>query len=310
MLTFDGEADLFDDEDEVELLDGELELGEGDELDRPLAAAAYEDEDGDLLAPEYEDPGEEEFEFDGETEVAFGADGELGGALLEGDPEIVGTDTRKVVRNTTRIPFRFICHLSMGCTGTLVAPNKVLTSAHCVYDRGAKSQKWTGRTATPGRNGRGSSRRNAPYGSARVVRANFPRAYVTAGSYGAAWPHDYAVLTLDRRLAVPGGAFSRLRVIDPKLLLKVKVNTAGYPGHGSRRQFWTYNRIVSISGARMRHVLDTKPGQSGSPIWLRWRDTRSIVGIHKAGFTGSPQQNRGVVFTTRNLAEIKRWIAR
>lgn len=308
MLTFDGEADLFEDEDETGLLDGELELGDDVELDGPLGEVAFESlEGGDLLLePDSEDLGE----LDGETMFELGADNELGGALLESDPEIVGVDTRKVVPNTTRIPFRFICHLSMGCTGTLVAPNKVLTSAHCVYDRSSKRPTWSGTTAAPGRNGRGSSRRDVPYGTARIIRANFPRAYVTARSYNAAWPHDYAVLTLDRRFAVPGGAFSRLRVIDPNVLLKVKVNTAGYPGHGSRRQYWTYNRIVSISGARMRHVLDTKPGQSGSPIWLRWRKTRSIVGIHKAGFRGSPQQNRGVVFTTRNLAEIKRWNAR
>lgn len=241
--------------------------------------------------------------FEPDLEDMYEAD-----VAYESEPEVIGPDTRKLIRDTTKIPFRFICHMSDGCTGTLVKPNKVLTVAHCVYSRGTKKATWKGDWVTPGRNGKGSAKRNQPYGRAKVVRADFPAAYRTAKTYNDAWPHDYAVLTLDRALRVPGGSWSRLRVIAPKTLLKVKVNTAGYPGT-AQRQYWTYNRIVNISGARMRHVLDTKPGQSGSPIWLRWQNTRSIVGLHKAGFTGSPQQNRGVIFTPGNLANINRWIA-
>jgi V8-like Glu-specific endopeptidase len=291
-------------------IDELIDLEEADLLDTDFFDLEDEVDSEDLFA------GEEELELDFESDFEYEA-GDFETDLedvyeaeiaYESEPEVIGPDTRKLIRDTTKIPFRFICHMSDGCTGTLVKPNKVLTVAHCIYNRNTMKQTWKGDWVTPGRNGKGSAKGNQPYGRATVARINFPDAYRTAKTYNDAWPHDYAVLTLDRSLPVPGGSWSRLRALPSKSLLKVKVNTAGYPGT-AQRQYWTYNRIVSISGARMRHVLDTKPGQSGSPIWLKWRDTRSIVGLHKAGFTGSPQQNRGVVFTSANLANIKRWIA-
>lgn len=254
-----------------------------------------------------------------EAEEWFGSTGHAGPSGLdlletlsfevgEVDPEIVGVDTRKVIRNTRRAPFRFICRISMGCTGTLVAPDRVLTSAHCIYDRASKKETWSGRWVAPGRNGRGNDRKAIPYGRARIQAVRYPSAYASAKSYGDAWPFDYAVLRLDWRLTVPGTAFSRLRALPPALLTRVKLNTAGYPAGGSQRQYWTYNSVTKVDGARVRHVLDTKPGQSGSPIWLRWREVRSIVAIHKAGFTGDPQQNRAVALTPENLARIQAWI--
>ena len=77
---------------------------------------------------EYELEAEQEFEAELESELEF-----------EAQREIIGRDTRVPVANTRAAPFRYICNfvedngLSPFCSGTLVAPNVVLTAAHCVF---------------------------------------------------------------------------------------------------------------------------------------------------------------------------------
>lgn len=275
-----------------------LELGERLEVE------------GDLLEDLEDFAGEDDLigvELDG----GLGELTELGeedylGELAGPDYQVIGKDTRKRILNTRREPWRHIVKISPpGCTGTLIAPNKVLTAAHCVYSRTKKS-RYAGIRVIPGKNGS-----LEPFGAARAIRVNYPSAYVSASTYGDAWPHDYAVITLDQPIGRKAGHWKRIAAISPAKLTKLKLNTAGYPGDkGGQQPYWTYNRVISVRGPRVEYVLDTFGGQSGSPVWFRWRNNRVIVAIHTArDDTGTPiVANRGVAITPAILRQIQAWV--
>jgi len=116
------------------------------------------------------------------------------------------SDDRKVVEDTTKPPFRFICHLSISmksedgsaslwaASGTLIGPRHVLTCAHAIQNRETgKVLKATKIMVTPGRNSaHKKASRWKPFGDVRVFRSSM-RTEWTA-NYD--WKYDYALLTL------------------------------------------------------------------------------------------------------------------
>ena len=116
-------------------------------------------------------------------------------------------------------------------------------------------------------------------------------------------------------IALLTGFFPRIRIIPPKRLARLRLNTAGYPGDkGGAHMWWTFNTVVSVNGARIEYLHDTIGGQSGSPVWVRWKNDRSIVAVHVArddlGTPGASPvvANRGVAMTPTVLANIRRWM--
>ncbi len=311
-------SDLFQSEDGVAALESqdfeELEALEARAADELLEGDAFEGEDVVLEL----DPGEAATTFASEL-----AELEQPGMeyALEQEPDpfadyqVIGVDTRKRITNPRRTPFRTICKLDPpGCTGTLIAPNKVLTAAHCVYDRDTKKTYQRIRVI-PGKNGPGRSRAEEPSGSIMASRLHFLRAYADAPSYPAAWPHDYAVITLARSFGANPGFFSRIRIIPPQRLARAQLNTAGYPGDkGGNHMWWTFNRVVSVNGPRIEYLHDTFGGQSGSPVWIKVKNDRSIVAVHVArDDVGTPGAspvvaNRGVAMTATVLGNVRRWM--
>lgn len=172
------------------------------------------------------------------------------------EDEIIGRgDSRSPVKDTTKMPYRWICQIIATVqdpamkggaptpfigTGLLISPRHVLTAAHTVWfqkDGGVYRAKQV--EVSPGR-----SRGSKPFGTYRVTGAKFPKEYapVTAGSC-----YDYALLTLDesiggKRFKAIGneplaywgsglkGHDTRLEYVEPAALRKKAVHVVGYAG--------------------------------------------------------------------------------
>ena len=289
-----------------------------------------------VLARELET--ELELELEDEFEMELGGAGSVQQEweLDTARPEytVIGPrDDRVRVTNTTVIPFRHICKLEMIFTdprtraprrfigtGTLVAQSKVLTAAHCIFDRHRGLGYATSIRVIPGKNGPGGSRAEEPLGFAVSTRLNVPNAWRTAPNHRAAMPFDYGVITLDRPIGRRIGWWRRIGTVQDALLQRHRVNTSGYPGRApvgqpgnGNFQYRVYDRVLRLAGAqRFEFQHDVMGGQSGSPIWVRWQQARKIIGIvttHDDPLT-AVVANTGVRITPAVLNEIRGWLTR
>lgn len=272
-------------------------------------------------------------------------------------PEIIGTDDRRHVTDTTKIPFRFICCIDRyfvktapdeprRTSGVLISPKHVLTVGHSVLSPtfGAVSRM----NVAVARNGRAT-----PFG---MVAAAAWRAHPNWVASFNNQQFDIALITLatpvgnslfsGRRLGWWGdpsadGGGTRLSVIDPARLTGVATNVSGYPGDKCdgaqlRDQHACTNAVQHpgapatcppvdtgstqwCSFASIRHPIvaatpglldydmDTKGGHSGSPVWVRWRNARTLVGIHRGVDCGSGL-NIGVRLTAALWTTIRSWM--
>lgn len=221
--------------------------------------------------------------------------------------EVFPPDTRVRVLSTLDVPFRYICKLqgdpTIGnCTGTIIAGNKVLTAAHCVEGVAAADV-----TVIPAKRSAGTSKTAEPFGRVGVTRIDFNTGFGHCGA------QDYAVLTLARSVARQIGTWPRRRAMDPAQLLRIrKVNIAGYPRDRhplGDEMYLAYENLVTATGTTLEYENDTESGMSGSPIWIRWQEMRTIVGIHQcADQPGAPVGNKGLLFTPTILADIDLWV--
>ena len=233
-------------------------------------------------------------------------------------------DDRVRVTNTRVPPFSYICKLEMVFidsrsrlprnfigTGTLVSPSKILTAAHCLFDR-EHSYGYAQRVRViPGKNGPGRTRREEPFGFAWSRRLDVPATWRTAANQRTAMSFDYGVITLDRPIGRRLGWWRRIAHKPDALLQRNRLNTSGYPGdRGGNHQYRVYDRVVRVHPDRLEYFHDIMGGQSGSPIWVRWQDYRTIVGIvttHDDPLT-AVRANTGVRITPPILANIRRWL--
>jgi len=218
-------------------------------------------------------------------------------------PESVcGRDDRVRITGTTRIPWRLVCKLVMtfkdgargGCTGWLIGPRTVMTAGHCIYSHSHGG--WAEKVEViPGMNG--SSK---PFGS-QVARWFFS---VKGWTKSKKPTHDYGAIILPndklgRRLGWFGFA-----ALSNSSLRNLLVNNSGYAGdkpYGT--QWFNAGRITHVESRRLKYMIDTAGGHSGSPTWRLRKGQRHGVGIHAYG--GCP--NASTRITKPVFDNMKRW---
>lgn len=275
---------------------------------------------------------EAELEQELESELAWaGAAGSASEGEFEGEGEwesedevlyeVIRRDTRVLVRNTTAIPFRFICHLECNGrawgAGTLIGTRTVLTAGHCLDGQSPSRMR-----IIPGRNG-----------TLEPLPATLAAAFRIAPAYRAVTSTDYGIIHLRDPIGSNVGFWSRTyqrRAGDesgtsisagplPLRAGVLRVNLSGYPGDKSitigrpprriigTQQFRAYDRSVQLRDGMLHYLNDTFPGHSGSPVWVRRHPSmggRVLIAIHVGGDDPSipGRANRAVKITPAILS--------
>jgi protease YdgD len=169
------------------------------------------------------------------------------------------------------------------CTGALIAPDLILTAAHCVGGPGPESDPSVVRFRTGAYPGLTPVESPA---SRIVIHPLYPRDGETSGLERRTG-YDIALVRL--AAPVPETAAAPLAVAsDPVLGNRLLI--AGYRGgHGERAR----ERTCPVIGASDRMIqmgCDVRSGESGSPVLQHGPDGLSVVGVLSARAEEGPQK--------------------
>ncbi len=177
--------------------------------------------------------------------------------------QIFGGDNRRPVTNTTVYPWStvgevqaFFGNIVQVGTGVMIGNKTILTAAHVVYEHGGGPAEFV--DFIPALSGN-----LEPFGRATVVDRVIPQAYIDSQDEGS----DIAILALDQPLGTQTGIMPisapAMSFFDNLALL-----SAGYPADLAQDVMYSASgNSLGVDGNFLLEMIDTEPGQSGSPIW-------------------------------------------
>jgi V8-like Glu-specific endopeptidase len=212
-------------------------------------------------------------------------------------PTSPGDDRFRISARTQRpstlmFPFNTICLLERHhldgktvsrVTGTLIAPQVVLTAKHCLtrldVRTAAEGPRFNHIIVSPG----------ADLSASRDQRPADPPSIVAPAAFFRVHPTlDYGVIILPKAFKRPI-QFMRLQArggANTATLLTI----AGYPCDKPTGTMWGHSEKIALTGVSptgLRYTIDTCPGHSGSPIWLLGNNAiRLLLGVHTTGPAG------------------------
>eukprot|EP01025_Chloroclados_australasicus_P034677 TRINITY_DN3541_c0_g1_i5.p3 TRINITY_DN3541_c0_g1~~TRINITY_DN3541_c0_g1_i5.p3 ORF type:complete len:357 (-),score=26.66 TRINITY_DN3541_c0_g1_i5:1024-2094(-) len=241
---------------------------------------------------------------------------------------IVGEDDRAIIQNTYEFPYSAVGRLIFrcdgrlfACTGTLIGPATVLTSAHCIFHIDLDVLCYDFQFSP------GKQRDYEPYGTVKATAVYLPDEFLETESLN----YDYGVVILEQDIGFESGwmAFGYNCIETVQDLV-----TAGYP-----RDKDAYNSVMysaecneqSIDACpctpsqfgicvqtpplsnTFRHTCDTFAGQSGSAMWTYLTpDVPIIRAIHSAGVDPSQssydERNTAVFINANVYAFISQYV--
>lgn len=230
--------------------------------------------------------------------------GEASGLQFAAPQFVMGKDDRVPIPDTTRLPWRCVCHLVVDGlanepvlgTGWMAGPRTVLTTGHNLFTPA------TGRLASrvsvvPGRLGD-----RAPFNYFTSSKFDVHPIWRAQGDQR----FDVGVIWLDAAVGEQLGWFGFASRADAQLQNLI-VNTAGYPG--DRRlgtQWFNAGRVSGVQPRLIEYGLDTEGGQSGSPIFMVDEAAeRVVLAVHAYG---GNTRNLGIRISNDIFSLFNTWV--
>ena len=199
-----------------------------------------------------------------------------------------GHDDR-VILDTAESPFSAIGRLNMGsgrqfCSGTLIAPDKVLTAAHCLID--ARTRK----PYRPDQVHFAAGQRRAAIADHARARCLVPlrRKRQDGAPNIAKYTDDVAIIVLRRPLKVPQAKLAQAYIADPGPL--------SHPAYSKSRPYLLSVhdncKLLHKSSGMWLTDCDTSHGSSGGPIFANGAADPQLIAV-MSGITRA----RGEVFS-------------
>jgi protease YdgD len=196
---------------------------------------------------------------------------------------VLGDSDQRVPSESTTWPWTAIGRVNRAsggfCTGTLIAPDRVLTAAHCLYDK--RRQRW----ANPHEVHFLAGYLGGEYRAHGVVWKIVVDPAFRDGPYTTdPLRRDWAILHLGRPIDIrPIEIWSAPAQDLTKAAPNQMMVRAGY-GRDHAHRLWMHKgcAIAEVSQGLILHDCDSMPGDSGSPLLLFGRGAPTLIGIHVA----------------------------